>query len=284
MYRFFIILFTLFFLTPAGTFADGWLYIIGGGKRPPAMITEIVDLAGGPNAAIMIIPNASGDPEGTARYQKEQFSDAGAGSVDYLIFDRTSVDADSNLQRLKGITGVFFSGGDQRRLTRDLLGTKMLAEIFGIYRSGGVIAGTSAGAAVMSRIMITGDELLNTDSTNAFSMIRRDNIAVSQGFGFITSAVIDQHFIRRKRVNRLISVVLENPDLLGIGIDESTAIQVNPDKTLQVSGENTVMVIDAAQATNILTDPNGNFSAGNLTVHLLRSGQVFDPETRQVIP
>ncbi len=284
MHRLFIILFTLIFLTPAGTFANGWLYIIGGGKRPPAMMKEIVDLAGGQNAAIMIIPNASGEPEGTARYQKEQFSDAGAGSVEYLIFDRTSVDADSNLLRLKGITGVFFSGGDQRRLTRDLLGTKMLEEIFGIYRSGGVIAGTSAGAAVMSRIMITGDEFLNTDSTNAFSMIRKDNIAVSPGFGFITSAVIDQHFIRRKRVNRLISVILENPDLLGIGIDESTAIQVNPDNTIQVSGEKTVMLIDAKQALNIQTDPNGNLSAGNLIVHLLKSGQIFDLKIRQIIP
>jgi cyanophycinase len=152
-----------------------------------------------------------------------------------------------------------------------------------IYNSGGVISGTSAGAAVMSEVMITGNELINKDSTDAFISIQKSNVEVKQGFGFISSAIVDQHFIKRKRHNRLISLVIEKPGLLGIAIDEETSIVVNPDETFEVLGESQVIVLDASDADNINTDKNGNLRADNLKMYLLISGDKFDLKSKEVI-
>ena len=263
--------------------AKGYLYIIGGGNRPNYMVKKIVELAGGSESKIVIIPMASGVPLESALWQKYEFEKAGAGKVDFVIFSRETVDADSNLSILDGATGIFFSGGDQSRLTKTMLNTKMLNKIKTIYSNGGVISGTSAGAAVMSKIMITGNELLNKDSTNSFISIEKGNIETVEGFGFINNAIIDQHFVKRKRLNRLITVVLENPEILGIGIDESTAIIVNPDDTFQVVGENTVMIYDATQAKNISSDKDGNLSASQLKFHILKSGDRFSLKDKKVL-
>jgi len=254
----------------------GHLVIIGGGKRPDSIMEKIVELGGASKARIVIVPNASSQPFETARYQQKQFQALGPESVEYILCTRATVDADSNLQKLADATVVFFSGGDQRRLTRDLLNTQLLEEIRTVYQRGGVISGTSAGAAVMSRIMITGDEWINEDSDRAFSSIMPGNIAHTEGFAFVSNAIIDQHFIKRRRNNRLISLVLENPDLIGIGIDESTAIVVKPDDIFTVLGVNTVLIYDARQANAISTDEVGNFSATNIQMHLLQFGQSFD--------
>lgn len=266
-----------------GQSAGGHLVVIGGGKRPDYLMKRIVDLAGGKEAKIIIIPNASSEPVGTAQSQSAQFLKFGAGFSDYLIFDKNNADADSNLKKLEGATGVFFSGGDQSNLTKDLLGTQLLKKIFDIYRDGGVISGTSAGAAVMSQMMITGNELLNKDSSSAFVSIQKDNIEVKSGFGFIKSAIIDQHFIKRKRHNRLISLVIENPELTGIAIDEETAIIVFPDDTFEVLGESQVLIIDGTEIKNIRTDKNGNFRADDIRMHLLISGDKFNLITKEII-
>jgi len=128
----------------------------------------------------------------------------------------------------------------------------------------------------MSKVMITGEELLNDDKTNAFKFIKRNNTQTIGGFGFMTNAVINQHFIKRKRLNRLFSIVLEHPNLVGIGIDESTAIVVKSDDTFEVAGESAVMVIDPRKATHIRADKNGNLSARNIQTHILLAGDRFD--------
>ncbi len=162
-------------------------------------------------------------------------------------------------------------------------GTKLLEEIRNIYFNGGVIAGTSAGAAVMSKIMITGEELINSDSSRSFIEIMKGNIQTTEGFGFVTSAIIDQHFIIRKRHNRLISVVLENPELLGIGIDESTSILVKPDNTFEVLGEREVIIFDASESEDINVNSLGLISASNMKMHILNSGKKFDLKTKKII-
>jgi cyanophycinase len=263
--------------------AKGYLYIIGGGERPNYMVKKIVELAGGTKSKIVIIPMASSVPLESALWQKYEFEKAGAGKVDFVMFSYETVDADSNLSILDGATGVFFSGGDQSRLTKSMLNTKMLQKIKMIYSNGGVISGTSAGAAVMSKIMITGNELVNKDSTRYFASVKKGNIETVEGFGFIENAIIDQHFVKRKRLNRLITVVLENPKIIGIGIDESTAIIVNPDDTFQVVGENTIMIYDATQAEKISTDKNGNLSASQLKIHILKSGDKFSLKDIKVL-
>lgn len=269
-----------------GCFAQsskGHLVIIGGGKRHDYIMQKIVELAGGKDARMIVIPNASSEPLETAQRQSNELKEHGVASSDYLIFTKESADADSNLKKLEGVTGIFFSGGDQSNLTRDMLGTKLLDKIYEIYNNGGVISGTSAGAAVMSEVMITGNELINKDSNSAFNSIQKYNIEVKQGFGFIKSAIVDQHFIKRKRYNRLISLVVENPQLPGIAIDEATSIVVYPDDTFEVLGESQVLILDAGNAKNIGTDKNGNLRADNIKMHLLINGDKFNLKTKDVI-
>jgi cyanophycinase len=280
-----ILLILLITFIDPGCFAQsskGHLVIIGGGKRPDYVMQKIVELAGGKGAKMIVIPNASSEPLQTAQYQSKELSELGVQS-DYLIFNRNTADSDSNLKKLEGVTGIFFSGGDQSNLTRDLLGTELLEMIYKIYNQGGVISGTSAGAAVMSEVMITGNELINTDSTNAFISILKNNIEVKPGFGFIKSAIVDQHFIKRKRHNRLISLVLENPQLPGIAIDEATSIIVYPNDSFEVLGESQVLILDAGEARNISTDRNGNLRADNIKMHLLINGDKFNITSKQVI-
>lgn len=261
----------------------GHLVIIGGGDKTDYIMTKIVDLAGGPDAKIIVIPNASSEPEESAKYNVEEFKNLGCKNVGYILFNREDADKDSIVEKLIGATGIFFSGGDQSFLTRDMLGTKLLDKVYEIYNTGGVISGTSAGAAVMSKLMITGNELINKDSSDIFISIQKNNVEVKEGFGFIKSAFIDQHFIKRKRLNRTISVVLENPELLGIGIDESTCIVVYPDETFEVLGENQVMIFNATNCHDIKLDKNGNIGGENIIMHLLINGDRFDLKSKEVI-
>ncbi len=259
---------------------EGWLVIIGGGKRPDYVIKEIITLAGGNKSQILIVPAASEDQLDSSLYARHQFESCGAENVRYIILKKEEVDSSENLSIVKRSKAIFFTGGDQNRLTSFLLGTKFLEEIKRIYREGGVISGTSAGAAVMSKIMITGDETLvkeeKKDEEQGFRTIKRNNIKTAEGFGFLENVIIDQHFIKRKRLNRLISLVLENPNILGVGIDEETAIIVEKGKRFQVLGEGTVMIFDARKAKEISDDKNGNISAKNLRMHILKSGDSFD--------
>jgi cyanophycinase len=167
-------------------------------------------------------------------------------------------------------------------LTAVLIDTPVHKKLIELYRKGAVIGGTSAGAAVMSEVMITGDEKREVQEGHAFETLQADNVVTIRGFGFIQSAIIDQHFIRRKRHNRLISLVAENPELLGIGIDESTAIVVNPDDTFGVLGERSVVVYDASQA-QIQFSPSHLIGGSNFIMHILKNGDRFDLKTKRII-
>jgi cyanophycinase len=263
----------------------GTLFIIGGGKRPPAMMKEFLALGGGSASAhVVVIPMASSEPETSGTEQAQQFRALGARDTKVMIFNREEALMPETAERLDGATAVFFTGGDQSRLMEVLRGTPVQEKLFSLYESGAVLGGTSAGAAVMSAVMLTGDERLNTDSSNAYVFIRRGNIITADGLGFLSSVIIDQHFIKRKRHNRLISLVLEHPELVGVGIDEATAIIVQPDSTFRVTGEGSVLVLDARRSTAIRTDAQGNLGGGNLVLHLLMAGDVFQMKSGAVIP
>jgi cyanophycinase len=262
----------------------GHLFIVGGGKRTPEMMRRFVELAGGAeNARIVVIPMASSIPDTVGMEQVQQLKELGLKDATFTLMSRGEALAESTTARFNGVTGVFFSGGDQSRLTAILNGTPVLQKIKQLYADGAVIGGTSAGAAVMTAMMITGKERLSRDTNNAYAVIRKGNIETTEGFGFIQDAIVDQHFIRRKRHNRLFSLVLEHPKFLGIGIDEATAIIMTPTRTFQVVGEGMVMVFDARKAQSIATDKNENFSAANITMHLLGAGDSFSLNTRQPI-
>lgn len=263
--------------------SKGNLVIIGGGKRPDYITNKMIELAGGYDAKFAVIPMASSVPMESALDQKEDLERLGVKNIEIILCDSLSANSVSVLNKIKGVNAVYFTGGDQALLTKALLGTKLLKEIKNIYNNGGVIGGTSAGAAVMSKIMITGDELLSSDSTRSFIEIRKGNIKTTEGFGFVTSAVLDQHFIRRKRHNRLITIILENPELLGIGIDESTSILVKSDNTFEVLGEREVIVYDASESKDIDVNLLGLLSASNMKMHILISGDKFDLKNKRII-
>lgn len=261
--------------------AKGNLVIIGGGSRPEYIMSKITDLAGGKNAKIVVIPNASAEANEVGESQKNEFQKFKPKNVKFLAFENK--DADKYLKEMDGVTGIFFSGGDQTKLIKSLENTKMLEKIKEIYDKGGVISGTSAGAAVMSKIMITGEEIINKKSEGDFEAIKADNVKTAIGFGFVNKAIIDQHFIKRKRQNRLMSLAIENPDLPCIGIDESTSIIVKEDNTFEVLGESTVMIFDASKSKNIGKDKNKNLYVESLNTHILRSGQKFDLNKKEII-
>ncbi|NQV15354.1 cyanophycinase [bacterium] len=262
----------------------GQLMIIGGGDRTAEIMETTVEIAGGAESRFVIIPQASSEPLETALYQQADFLKYGAGEVSFLMLDSANVDSSAHIESIQNATAIFFSGGDQIRLTRLLLGTQLLKEIKELYRRGGLISGTSAGAAIQSELMITGEEHLNKDEDRPYNTIAPNNIEVVQGFGFLTEAVIDQHHIKRRRNNRLISVVLEHPQLLGVAIDESTAILVNPDRTFTVLGDATIIIYDARHARNIRLDKFNNFAVDDMRVHLLMNGDQFSLITGKRLP
>lgn len=256
--------------------------VIVGGVQTREIIKKFVELAGGSKAKIIIIPNAGSEPVENSEIQKKEFAELGAAS-EYLIFTRETADDDVNLKKMDWANAVFFLGGDQSDLTRDMLGTKLLSKVFDIYNNGGVVGGTSAGAAVMSEVMITGNELINKDSTRNFISIEKGNVETKQGFGFLKSVIIDQHFLKRKRHNRTISSLIEHPNLIGVAIDESTAIIVYPDDTFEVIGNNQVLVYDPTNSKNIREDEKGNLGISDMRFHVLVNGDKFDLKTKRVI-
>jgi len=260
---------------------QGKLLIVGG--RQTYMIEKkFVEVAGGSNARIIIIPNAGSEPKRMSEIEQKTFNNLGA-KTDYILFTKETADDEANLKKMDWANAVFFTGGDQSDLTRDMLGTKLLQKVFDIYNNGGTVGGSSAGAAVMSEVMITGNELVHNDSIGSFITIEKNNIETKLGFGFLKTVIIDQHFLKRKRHNRTISAVIEHPNLLGVAIDESTSIIVNPDNTFDVYGDNQVLVYDATGAKNIRQDKNGNLGISDMKLHVLINGDKFDLKSKKVI-
>lgn len=261
--------------------AEGYLFIIGGGTRSEQMMKKFVELTKlSPKKKSLVFPMASSEPEESGQGMVEELKNLGIPNVEYHVLSREQALAAESVKILDEVGSVYFTGGDQSRLTEALVNTPIHRKLLEIYAMGGVIGGTSAGAAVMSKMMITGDEKRQTREDRAFDKILADNIVFTPGFGFINSAIIDQHFVARKRHNRLISLVAEHPELLGIGIDESTAIVVKPDETFEVIGRQNVIVYNATKAKiNILT--SYIMSGFNIIMHILKPGDSFDLKTKE---
>jgi cyanophycinase len=261
----------------------GTLMIVGGGPQPPALVQEFVDLAGGRGKArIIVFGMASVDGEKGGEEKAQELRQYGATARSVWV-NHAQASTDSVARLLADATGVWFIGGDQNKLMAALRGTKTDSAMHARYRAGAVIGGTSAGAAVMSQTMITGDErhpggARPDSSTGGFMTIARQDIVVDSGFGFLRDAIVDQHFLRRKRHNRLISVVLEDAPHLAAGIDESTALIVQPDGKWRVSGESVVIIYDARHAS-IAPVGSGALGATDLRMHVLPAGATFDPKS-----
>lgn len=262
----------------------GHLVLLGGGDRPSYVMDRIAGLAGGRSGRMLIVPLASPKPEAAAGALRAELETAGVGMVEVLTFDRQSADSWENQERVNQASGIFFAGGDQTRLAAALRGTELLRRIAELYDRGGVVAGDSAGASVLGSLMVTGGARPDQDPDRAVRAIKAGTVAVEPGLDLLPGVIVDQHFVRRRRHNRLLNAMLENPGLLAIGIDESTAIVVGPPTRFEVLGESLVAVYDLSWGSSVDTDRNGNLAANGISFHLLASGQGFDLQGLNVEP
>lgn len=277
-----LVVLSLFAVTSLPVCAQGTLYIVGGGPQPAALVREFVDLAGGGGRARIVVfamASAGGLTSGEAKANDLRALGADARNV---WVTREQAGTDSVARLLDGATGIWFGGGDQARLAGVLRGTATERAIHQRFAAGAVVGGTSAGAAVMSAVMITGDERRpggeRRDTTTANMTIARDNIVTDSGFALLSGAIVDQHFLRRKRHNRLISLVLERAPHLGVGIDESTALIVAPNGQWRINGASVAVIYDARAAT-IAAPGAAVLGAAGLRMHVLPAGATFNPAT-----
>jgi len=245
----------------------GHLFIIGGGKRPNYLMQEFIELASGLNSKIVIIPTASDFPDETISDYIHQFSLLGCKNICAANLTLKNVNDKNFIKIFDDANAVFFSGGNQNKLVHTLSNSLALNKIFDIYNRGGIIGGTSAGSAIMSKIMLTS---FNEEDSNYKINIHQKfgENALSNGFGFLDFAIIDQHFNTRDRISRLQNAVNYNPELFGIGIDESTAIIVRPDNSFYVIGESSITIVK----------PSEEFHPSNISANenlILTSGEDF---------
>ncbi len=260
----------------------GHLFIVGGGDRDEPLMRRFVEMAEAPGGGrIVIFTMASGVPLEVGPELVAEFRGYGVEDVTYYQLTREEASRAESAALLDGAAAVWFAGGDQSRLTAVLLDTPLHIRLLEFYAAGGLVGGTSAGAAVLSEVMITGDTTRPVEEGREWSTIEAGLIVHTRGLGFIRNAVIDQHFLARRRQNRLISLVLEKPDLVGAGIDEATAVLVRPDGRWEVLGASQVFIVDARRA-RIAKDAAGRLGASGLALHLLLAGDVYDPATGRV--
>lgn len=256
----------------------GTLIIVGGGDTPYTIQKRFVELAGGAGRArVAIFPMATRGDDEEAEEVLADFKLLGADAV-IVNINREQAQSSSTDALLTGFTGYWFLGGDQNLLAASLLGTRALRTIEYRYEQGAVVGGTSAGAAVMTATMLTGQRRTASGRINEDpNAVALRSTEVALGFGLLPGAIVDQHFSRRSRDNRLVSAVLDHPQLLGVGIDEETALIVRPDGRWEVLGNGHVKIYDARRAYIVQQDEDA-VGASGIRMHVLPRGSRFDPK------
>lgn len=255
--------------------ARGSLMIIGGGSVGADIWARFIELAGGESASIVVIPTANEDANisnGTSA-EKELLQHLGVKNVTVLhTRDRKQADDPNFVAPLHKATGIWFTGGRHWRLADSYLNTLAHREFKALLARGGVIAGTSAGATIQGSFMVRGDTKGNT-------LMIGDH---TEGLGFIQNVTIDQHLLVRNRQFDLVEVIRQKPELLGIGIDESTAIVVQKD-TFEVIGNSFVAIYDAKNITGTASQSNGSTPSANRPFYFLNRGQRFNLKEKIVL-
>ena len=274
-YKWFLLLLIIFFSfhNSDAQEKEGALFIIGGGSRPPEMVERIVKESGlDREGYAIILPMASAEPDSAVYYAKQQFTAQGQNNVYGLIFTKGDSPSPQQLDSLRKAKLIYISGGDQDRFMQVVKNTPIAEAIHENYKNGGVIAGTSAGAAVMSKKMITGTEKKHPEYHSTFRHLEEDNLELKEGLGLLEGVIIDQHFVRRSRYNRLLSAIIESPELKGIGIDESTAILVRGNKA-EVVGDSQVIVFSNPKMSKKSSE--GKLAAEGLQLDIYLDGDTF---------
>ncbi|WP_448337809.1 cyanophycinase [Chloroflexus aurantiacus] len=237
----------------------------------PHIMREFVERSGGAQARIVILPQASALAETGSLYVHQCLA-LGAGQVISLEFrQRHAADTTENLRAIEEASGIFFTGGTQMRITQLIGGTRLADALYRAYLRGCVIAGTSAGASVLSKTMIAYGKSGPTP--------RERIVQCSPGLGFTDRFVFDQHFRQRDRWGRLIYVVCTHPGVLGIGIDEDTAAIIEDEQHIRVYGKGAVTILDGrtiSESNVAEVDAGRPVAVGHLTAHILTAGCTYD--------
>jgi cyanophycinase len=239
-----LLLFQLSITAQKGTAAiKGKLFIIGGGDRSKELMQTLIATADmKPGDYTVVLPMSSAYPDTSFYYFKDDYDAVCKNVIVCFNFTKQTSNDKNWLDSLEHARLIFITGGDQFRFMNIVLNTPIYQAIHNAYKNGATIGGTSAGAAVMSKYMITGNQLTDTIYSATFPVIHKDNIEMKEGLGLLSSAIIDQHFIVRSRYNRLLSAIAKYPALPCIGIDEATAIVVQGSR-VKVTGESQVIVL-----------------------------------------
>ncbi len=260
----------------------GFIIPIGGGEdkeKEMSIHRKFVELSGGRNSDIVVVPTAS-QLENTGPNYNDIFRDLGAAQVEFLpINSREDCDNPGFVEMLDRATGIFMTGGNQLRLSTILGGTLVAQKIRRCNASGVPVAGTSAGASIMSEHMVAGGSGDKSPSGGGVSL--------APGMGLTNAVIIDQHFTQRNRLGRLLSASAYNPFLIGLGIDEDTAAFIGPDNVFQVLGSGTVTVVDAGSMTHSSmwqAEQDEPLSLLGLKIDVLGAGCRYDLTGRQAYP
>ena len=268
-----VMILAVFLASCSGSKNSGKLFIIGGGTATPEMISKMITEShidkGGYG---VILPMSSEEPDLAIREWTKLFSDGGCNNVVGLNIAQGENPSAGRIDSIRNARLVFMSGGDQSRFMNIIRGTEIKKAIHEVFDKGGVIGGYSAGAALMSETMITGNELKHPDNAVSFDNMEAGNVETAEGVGMLKTVIIDQHFIKRKRLNRLISASIEHPSLLCVGIDESTAILVDRNRAT-VYGLSQVLVLRNPSSETKTKD--GLLTARKISLDIYLPGEDF---------
>jgi len=266
---------------PADGQPRGYIIPIGGAEKvqEPAILKRFVRLCGGRHARIAIVPTASLMSD-TGSVYEELFDELGAGSAQAFALEERADGSDAEtLRKLERATGVFFTGGNQLRLSTHLGGTPVAKTIRILNARGVHVAGTSAGAAFLSEHMIAfGDEGASP---------RVGSVTLSAGLGLTNRVIIDQHFRQRDRLGRLLTALAYNPFAVGLGLDEDTAAFIAPDETVEVVGSGAVTIVDPSDVEFSSMDQSAKGEPVcllGIRMHILVQGATFNLHTRVADP
>jgi len=253
----------------------GKLFIIGGGDRSDELMKQVLAVAElGKKDYIVVLPMSSEEPDSSFIFFKTQMIKLTQHPIVMLNFNKETAQNKKLTDSVQKAKLIFISGGDQTRFMSVVHNTPVKTAIVKAYENGSTISGTSAGAAVMSEKMITGNQKLQKEYSGTFDNIRYDNLETSEGLGLLKTAIIDQHFLKRNRYNRLLSALVEFPSLTGIGIDEATAIIVRNNQ-VEVAGESEVIVVRNPKGIQ-KSKKNNLISIENLQMSIYTAGQKFN--------
>jgi cyanophycinase len=263
------------------TVTDGHVIIIGGAEdkvRDRVILSRFAGLAGGRDATVVVISTASSLGELAGDRYKQVLGELGVSKVRAIhATTRAQANDDTVALALRDATGIFMTGGNQLRLSSTIGGTRLADAVLEQFRKGAVVAGTSAGASAMSSHMIA------FGASGATPKHRMAQIAA--GLGVLPGVIVDQHFQQRNRLGRLLSLIAQNPSLLGLGVDEDTAGVVGPDHVMEVIGRGSITVVDGARSETDAWEVKGHrpLMISGVVLHSLPAGYRFDLQRRERI-